>query len=107
MVDMGAADMQVDVRDTAGNDEECDDSGHDERKQERAQNPTHSALKSGLERSRFPIVNRNHNISILLYLGGKRSQTGVPLAPKAHIGSQTTWSASLMCGLHPSASDKS
>src|SRR5712692_3035272 len=80
MVDMGAAEMQVDVRDTAGNDEECDDPGHDEREQEGAQNPTHSALKSRLERSRFPIVTRNHNPSILLYPGSKRSQTGVLLS---------------------------
>jgi hypothetical protein len=55
MVDMRTAEMQVDVRDTAGKDEEYDDASHDEREQKRAQNPTRSALKSGLERSRFPM----------------------------------------------------
>jgi hypothetical protein len=45
--------MQVDVRDAAEKDQEYDDASRDEREQKRAQNPTRSALKSGLERSRF------------------------------------------------------
>jgi hypothetical protein len=55
MVDMRTAEMQIDVRDAAGKNEEYDDASHDEREQKRAQNPTRSALKSGLERSRFPM----------------------------------------------------